>query len=346
MKLSAIESIESIAVVGATGMVGQEFLDLLAEHKIKIPKIKLLASEGSAGEKLDVNGTSVMVEALTPESFRDVEVAFFSVPNDITEKFIPVARRAGCLVVDDSSVFRMDKEVPLIVPQVNGALLRSFMGDLIATPNCSTTPLAMCLKPLQDAFGIERVTVSTYQSVSGAGRDAYEELSKQTASLLNGIDVEPEVFPHQIAFNCLPMIGRLLENGNSEEEEKIVRELRKILNEPKLRVSATAVRVPTFCAHGISANVEFKKDFEDVLSIREMFESFPGLRVLDKPEAHIYPTNTESIGSDLTFVGRIRRDFSVKSGLNFWVISDNLRKGAALNVLETLETLYNYRRMS
>jgi aspartate-semialdehyde dehydrogenase len=346
MKFDHLESIESLAVVGATGLVGREFLGLLAEHKIKIPRLKVLASEKSFGETVDLDDQALSVEILSEDSFEDVEVAFFSVPNEITRKFVPIARKAGCLVIDDSSVFRMDTEVPLIIPQVNGSLLRDFQGDLVATPNCSTTPLAMCAKPLQDNFGIERVTVSTYQSVSGAGREAFEELSKQTVALLNGVNTDPQVFPHPIAFNCLPLIGKISENGNSEEEEKIVRELRKILEDENLRVSATAIRVPTFCGHGLSVNFELKEDFGKIEVVREMLDSFPGIKVLDNPASSIYPTNKEAIGSDLTFVGRIRRDYSVSSGVNLWVIADNLRKGAATNSLEILDTLYNYRRMS
>ena len=347
MKFEHLESIRSLALVGATGLVGREFLSILAEHRIRIPNIKLLASERSAGESLNVQGDeSLGVEILSERSFDGVEVAFFSTPEDITRKYVPIALAAGCVVVDDSSVFRMDPQVPLVVPQINGAELRDFQGQIIATPNCSTTPLALVLKPLHDRFGLKRVVASTYQSVSGAGRSAYEELSRQVGSLLNGVAVEPAVFAHQIAFNCLPLIGSVQENGNSSEEEKIVRELRKILSLPQLKVSATAVRVPTFCGHGITANVELEKDFGSVEEVKEFLDEYPGLKVLDKPDAHIYPTNVECIGSDLTMVGRIRRDHSLASGINFWVIADNLRKGAALNALEIMETLFNYRRMS
>ncbi len=347
MKLPHLESISSIALVGATGLVGQEFLAILAEHKIKFPKLKLLASGNSVGEFMEVGATRVAVEELTEAAFEGVEVAFFSTPAEVTKKYVPAAVERGCLVVDDSNCYRMQKNVALIIPQVNGSLLKDFEGRIVATPNCTTTPLAMILKPLSDAFGIERVVASTYQSVSGAGRRANEELSHQCAALLNGQgDDDPQVFAHPIAFNCLPAIGTVLENGYTEEEEKVGNELRKILALPKLKVTATAVRVPTFTGHGLSATVELKEEFNSVDEIREMLEKFPGVRVLDKPDSHIYPTNREVTGADLTFVGRIRRDTTVKSGLSFWVMADNLRKGAALNVLEILNTLYGYRRMN
>ncbi len=340
-----LETIRSLAVVGATGMVGRELLELLSEHRLAIPKVKLLASEDSAGEALEVCERDYPVELLTATSFEGIEAAFFSVPNDITRHFVPIAMKAGCIVVDDSSVFRMQSDVPLVIPEVNGAVLREFSGSLIATPNCSTTPLAMVLKPLLMPYGLKRVVVSTYQSVSGAGTSAYQELSEQAAALLNGAPAESNVFPHQIAFNCLPQIGPATETGNCEEEEKIVRETRKILSLPQLKISASTVRVPTFCGHGLSINIEFQKSFDKVDEIRELLDETEGLKILDRPESQIYPTNVESIGSDEVFVGRIRRDQSVPSGINLWAITDNLRKGAALNSLQILETLYNYRRM-
>jgi aspartate-semialdehyde dehydrogenase len=346
MKISKLEEIGSLAIVGATGMVGQEFLEILEERKIKVGELKVLASEDSAGEAIEVGDRTYRVEALGSDSFRGVEVAFFSVPTEVTRRYVPIALEAGALIIDDSSVYRMHPEVPLVIPEINGSTLRDFQGRLISQPNCSATPVAMCLRPLQEMFGVERVVVSTYQSVSGAGRKAYEELSGQTAALLNGATVDPEVFPHQIAFNCLPQIGSALENGATEEEEKIVNELRKLLGAPELKVAATAVRVPTFCSHGASVNVELKSDFGSVEQVRELLDNFPGLKVLDKPSAHIYPTNMECTGSDLTMVGRVRRDRSVPHGLAFWVMTDNLRKGAALNSLQILETVYHYRRMS
>ncbi|MFM8313994.1 MAG: aspartate-semialdehyde dehydrogenase, partial [Deltaproteobacteria bacterium] len=219
-------------------------------------------------------------------------------------------------------------------------------GKIISVPNCTTTPLVLALKCLEDRFGVERVVVSSYQSVSGAGRKAFEELSFQTAALLNGKEAEISAFHHRIAFNCIPEIGEVTENGNTSEEEKVIKETRKILDLPDLNISSTAVRVPTFSGHGLSVNVELNNDFESIEEIRELWDSFPGLKVIDNPSHHIYPTNVECSGSDYTFIGRVRRDSSVKSGLNFWVITDNLRKGAALNALQSLETLYKYRRMS
>jgi aspartate-semialdehyde dehydrogenase len=338
-----LEKIRSVAVVGATGLVGQEFLEILAENRIKFQKLRLLASEESAGDWLEVGDYSAPVEVLSSESFQGVDVAFFSVPVDITRKFVPKAVEAGAIVVDDSSAYRMIPAVPLVVPQVNGNLLASFQGKVIATPNCTVTPLALSLKPIAEKYRIKRVVVSTYQSVSGAGKRAYDELAHQTAALLNGGNEEPEIFPHPIAFNCLPLIGETDEDGISEEERKVECELKKILELPRLAVSATAVRVPTFCGHGLSVNVELEDDFESIEEIRECLDVFPGIKVLDQPAGHIYPTNREASGSDATFLGRLRRDPSVASGLNYWVITDNLRKGSALNVLECLDALYSTR---
>lgn len=346
VKFEHVEAIRSLALVGATGIVGREFLNLLAENHLAVPRLKLLASERTAGESIEVGDTEVVVEVLGENSFQGIEAAFFSVPAEVTAKYVPIAVRSGCVVVDDSAVFRMKSDVPLIVPEINGARLRDFQGMLISTPNCSATPLALALKPLADQYGLRRVVVSTYQSVSGAGRSAYEELSAQAIALLNGSSFEPTVFPHQVAFNLLPQIGKVTETGDCDEEKKLIQETRKILELPELRISATTVRVPTFCGHGLSVNVEFEKPFSDEKEIRELFDVASGLKVLDHPETHIYPTNVEAIGSDLAFVGRLRRDRSVASGVNFWVIADNLRKGAALNALQILDTVYNYRRMA
>jgi aspartate-semialdehyde dehydrogenase len=346
MKESYLESIRSLAIVGATGLVGTELLELLNERKIRIPDLRLLASAESAGETVNLGGDELRVNELNANSFRDVEVAFFSVPNEITEKYVPQAVKGGALVVDDSSTYRLESNVPLVVPEVNPQVLRTFSGQIISTPNCTVTPLVMALKPLLDEFGLKRIVVSTYQSVSGAGRAAYEELSMQTAALLNGQHQEAAVFPHRIAFNCLPQIGSELANGNTTEEEKMVRETRKILEIPSLAISAMCVRVPTFFGHGMSVNVEFTKDFANEGEIRELLNAAPGVKVLDKPSHQIYPTCVEASGSDYTFVGRIKRDHSVKSGLNFWVITDNIRKGAALNALQIIDTLFKYRRMS
>lgn len=347
MKWENLERLRSFAVVGATGAAGSECLSLLAENRIRIPHLKLLASENSVGQEVAFGEDTLRVDALGPESFKDVEAAFFSVPTDVALKYIPIAVEAGCLVVDDSSAVRMRTDVPLVVPEVNGEELRGHEGLLLATPNCSTTPLALVLKPLGDRYGIRRVVVSTYQSVSGAGRRACDELTDQTASLLNGQGPrEPEVFPRPIGFNCLPLIGRVVENGYSEEELKIEREIRKILDLPDLKVTATAVRVPTLVSHALSINVELENDFGNVTAVRELLDGFPGLKVLDRPEDNIYPTAHDSTGSDSTFVGRIRRDATVDSGLNLWVISDNLRKGAALNALQTLDLCLRYRRMN
>lgn len=345
MKFTNLESIRSLAVVGATGLAGQEFLNLLSEYRIAIPTLKLLASEDSEGETIEVGGKEYTVETLSRDSFEDVEVAFFSTPDAVTKKFVPAATAHGCLVIDDSAVYRMEPTVPLVVPEVNGHLLREFTGSVISVPNCTVTPLVMAVYPLIERFGVKRLVVSTYQSVSGAGKDAYDELSDLTASMLNGVPKEASVFPRSIAFNCLPQIGSVDETGNSSEENKVIREARKILERHDLKVSATSVRVPTFCGHGLSVNIEFEKSFDKLDEIRELLDKTSGVKVIDQPENHVYPTNLDAVGSDEVFVGRIRRDHSVESGLNLWVITDNLRKGAALNGLQILDTLYNYRRM-
>ncbi|NDC25457.1 MAG: aspartate-semialdehyde dehydrogenase [Proteobacteria bacterium] len=280
MKVTNLENIRSLAIVGATGLVGTEFLELLAESKIRIPDIRLLASHESAGESVEIAGEEVKVEAVSAQAFQGVEVAFFSVPTEVTEKYVPLAVKAGAVVVDDSSTYRLQDEVPLVVPEVNPQELRTFTGQIVSTPNCTVTPLVLALKPLADRFGLKRVIVSTYQSVSGAGRAAYEELSVQTAALLNGQPQEAQVFSHRIAFNCLPQIGAELPNGNTSEEEKMVRETRKILQMPELGISATCVRVPTFFGHGLSVNVELKKDFDDVEEIRELFDGCAGLGLI------------------------------------------------------------------
>ncbi len=337
-----LKKIKSFAIVGATGLVGEECLKILDEFKVRFERLKLLASSRSIGKTLSFGSSELAVEELVDSSFNGVEAAFFSVPKPITKKFVPIALSSGCVVVDDSNCYRMKNDVPLVVPEVNKNALSNSSRKLISTPNCTTTPLALALKPLHDKFELKRLVVSTYQSVSGAGRRATNELSKQCSSLLNGIDIEPEVFPHRIAFNCIPRIGDILENGYSEEEEKVGNELRKILSIKDLRVSVTAVRVPTFFCHALSANIEFFKPFGSVEEIRELLDNFPGLKVLDKPSSDIYPTNREASGSDFTFIGRIRRDYTVESGINIWVVSDNLRKGAALNALQCLDAYYSF----
>jgi aspartate-semialdehyde dehydrogenase len=344
--LNYLQSVKSIAIVGATGLVGQECLSILAENKIKIPKIKLLASERSEGEKLEFGDTEIPVEKLTTESFDDVEVAFFSTPNLVTERYVPVAVKSGCLVIDDSSVYRLKSEVPLVIPEINGSVLKDFSGKIISTPNCAVTPLALLLSPLHQKWGVKRVVVSTYQSVSGAGKKAFERLSNEAASFLNGVPVEEtEGLLHPFAFNCIPQIGSITADGYTSEEEKVIQEARKILGLPELKLTVTCVRVPTFFGHALNVNVEFDKNFKNVEELKECLDDFDGIRVLDKPEAAIYPTNLETTGTDICFVGRIRRDFSLTSGANFWCLADNLRKGAALNSFQILDTLYKYQNV-
>lgn len=352
--LSHLESIPSLAIVGATGLVGREVINILSEKRIRIPKIKALASRESLGENIEYGDQNIMVEELTPDSFRGVYAALFCAPTEISREYIPHAVDAGTLVVDDSSAYRMRPDVPLVVPEINAETLRSFTGLVMATPNCSTTPLVLVLKPLLEKYGLERVVVSSYQSVSGAGRSAYQELSEQSAALLSGQginrtesdEIRPSVFPHRIAFNCIPIIGEANESGESSEEVKIQNESRKILGLKNLRVTATAVRVPTFGGHGLSVNIELTDTYESIDQIRELLEVSPGLHVLDSPGQEVYPTNAECVGEDGVYVGRIRRDNSVESGVNLWIIGDNIRKGAALNALQILDGYLYYRRLN
>lgn len=329
----------NLAIVGASGLVGKQILSILDERNVSIGNLYLFASEQSCGEEVSFRDKSYLIEVLKPEAFeRDIDVAIFSAGKEMSLEFAPIATSHGIVVIDNSSAFRMEKDVPLVVPEVNSAdLVLCKKRKIIANPNCSTVQLVMALKPLEK-YGLKRIVVSTYQSVSGAGREAMEELSTQVVSILRSEDIEKEVFPHQIAFNCLPHIDIFNDDFYSFEEVKLINETKKILHEYKLPITCTAVRVPTFSSHCESVNVEFEKEFK-LENIRQELAQFKGVTVLDNPSNNVYPLNIQATGKDDVFVGRIRRDFSVKSGLNMWVVSDNLRKGAALNAVQILETL-------
>lgn len=325
----------SIAVVGATGAVGRVFLDILEERDFPTRDIRLCASKRSVGKKLKVKGQEIAVEEATPELFSQVDIVFISASSDVSRALAPVAVQQGALVIDDSSVFRMDPDVALVVPEVNGDDLESHKG-IVSIPNCSTTPLVMVLKPLMEANTILRVIADTYQSVSGTGSAAVEELRNQSEQVLEGKSVEISAYPHQIAFNTLPHIEPFLENGYTNEEMKMLYETRKILHDDSIAVSATCVRVPVVVSHSEAIHIEFSAPISPG-EVREILAGFPGVKVLDDPAANVYPMPVNAAGKDEVFVGRIRQDVSHPNGIAMWVVSDNLRKGAATNAIQIAE---------
>lgn len=327
----------SVAVVGATGVVGEEIRKILAERRFRVAKIRFLASQRSAGRKLSFRRAAVFVEELKASSFKGIDLALFSAGSDTAKQFAPLAVEKGATVVDNSSAFRMDADVPLVVPEVNAGALQGHKG-IVANPNCSTIQLVMILKPVHDRFKLKRVVVSTYQSVSGTGWQAMEELRSQSRGLLAGEEIESAVYPHQIAFNLFPHIDDFLERGYTKEELKLINETRKILSLPGLNITATAVRVPVLVGHGESVNVETEKK-ASAEEVRELLRDAPGVTVVDDPEQAQYPTPVLAAGKDDCFVGRIRQDESLDNGLNMWIVADNLRKGAALNAVQIAEHL-------
>ncbi len=329
----------NVAVVGATGAVGEQMREVLEERQFPVGELRLLASERSAGQSLPFNGKNIQVEILNQTSFSGVDIGLFSAGGSVSAKFAPLAVAAGAVVVDNTSYFRMETDVPLVVPEVNGKEIAGYKKrGIVANPNCSTIQMVVALKPIHDAVRIKRVVVSTYQSVSGAGRKAMEELSQQVSALFNGKDLKKDKFPHQIAFNCIPHIDQFTDGGYTKEEWKLINETRKILGEPSLPVTATTVRVPVFCSHSESVNVEtvVKLSAEEA---KKILREAPGVIVADEPENNLYPMAVDVTGTDATYVGRIREDDSVANGLNLWVVADNLRKGAALNAVQIAEIL-------
>ena len=325
-----------VAIVGATGAVGNTLMSILEERAFPIASLKLLASHRSAGEILTFKDEPIMVEKLTHDSFDDVNLVFSSAGSSISKEFIPTAIDKGCLVIDNTSAFRMDLDTPLVVPEVNMRAAIKHKG-LIANPNCSTIQMVTALKPIYDRVGIKRIVVSTYQSVSGKSGSAVLELVDQTTAALEGRPIEPEKFPHQMAFN-VAFDWPFTDSGDSEEEIKMVNETRKILEDDTIAVSATTVRVPVFFAHSESINVET----EDKLSAdeaRQLLSESPGVVVMDEPANRKYPLAVDVAGRDEVYVGRIREDRSIENGLNLWVVADNLRKGAALNAIQIAEML-------
>ena len=328
-----------VAVAGATGAVGNEMLQILEEQEFPVASLKLLASSRSAGKTLDFRGESLHVEELRDDSFDGVDIALFSAGAAASRQFAPAAAESGCVVIDNSSGWRMDPEVPLVVPEVNPHAVADYRRKgIIANPNCSTIQMVVVLKPIYDAAGIERVVVSTYQAVSGTGKNAMEELTEQTRNLLTFQEVTPEVYPHRIAFNCFPHIGSFLENGYTEEEMKMVHETHKIMEDSNIRVSATTVRIPVFYGHSEAVNIQTERKLS-AKEARVLLFQAPGVRVMDNPDERIYPMPSEAAGINDTLVGRIREDISIENGLDLWIVADNIRKGAALNTVQIAELL-------
>jgi aspartate-semialdehyde dehydrogenase len=330
----------NVAVMGATGAVGLEIIKILDQRNFPLSSLKLLASRNSAGKTINYKGNAYAVEELTESSFKNIDLVLASAGGDVSAKFAPLAVAAGAVVVDNTSHFRMQADVPLVVPEVNPEDVTWHRG-IIANPNCSTIALVVVLKPIYDVAGIKRVVVSTYQAVSGAGLKAIAELKDQVQAVLNQQPVICTIFPNQIAFNCLPRIpqrGGIDKNGYTSEELKMINETKKIFGDPAIQLTATTVRVPVITGHSESVNIETIKKIS-AAEVREILRKAPGVKVMDDAENNIYPLASECAGMDDTLVGRIREDFSIENGINLWLASDNLRKGAALNAVQIAELL-------
>jgi aspartate-semialdehyde dehydrogenase len=329
----------SVAIVGATGAVGNEMIKVLEERSFPVGQIKLLASARSIGKSLEFKGNSIPVEVLDEHSFAGIQIGLFSAGGSTSEKFAPIAAKAGCVVIDNTSAFRMIPEIPLVVPEVNPEAIAFYkQKGIIANPNCSTIQMVVALKPIHDAVRIKRIVVSTYQAVSGTGKKAIDELAEQTKALMNFQEAKVKVYPHQIAFNCLPQIDVFIENGYTKEEMKMINETKKIMNDQSIKVTATCVRVPVFYAHSESVNIETEKKIS-AEEVRKLLLHAPGVCLVDDPKNKEYPLAIHAAGKDETFVGRIREDESIPHGINMWIVSDNIRKGAALNAVQIAELL-------
>ena len=329
----------NLAIVGATGAVGQEMIKTVFERKFSYNSIRLFASSRSKGKKIKVGDEEIEVEELTEQSFdnRDIQIALFSAGASRSKQFAPFAVKNNVVVIDNSSAFRMDDDVPLVVPEVNPHDIEKHNG-IIANPNCSTIQMVVALKPLHDFSRIKRVVVSTYQAVSGAGLRAMMELKNQTEAYIRNEEMKIEKFPYQIAFNCIPHIGDFLKDGYTQEEEKMVKETKKIMGDDNIQVTATTVRVPVFAGHSEAVNIETESKITREKAV-ELLQNAPGVKVVDDPDNLKYPMPIDCKGKYDTFVGRIREDISIKNGLDIWVVSDNLLKGAALNAVQIAETM-------
>ncbi len=327
----------NVVILGATGAVGVEFRKILLQRKFPIDAVRFLGLS-TVGKMIEFGDRTVEVEPVTDDSFKGFDIALFSAGGDISKKVAKNAAQSGCVVIDNSSAWRMDPEVPLVVPEVNPGDLEWHKG-IIANPNCSTIQMVVALKPIHDAAKIKRIVVSTYQSVSGTGWKAIDELLIQTKDVLNERDItQKKVYPHQIAFNAIPHIDVFLDNGYTKEEIKMVNETKKIMGDDSIRVSATTVRIPVVYSHSESVNIETERPISPD-QVRELLRKAPGVKVVDDPSKNLYPLAVDSAGKDEVFVGRIRKDDTVDNGINMWVVSDNIRKGAALNAVQIAELL-------
>ena len=333
----------NVAIVGATGAVGEVLLSILAERKLPVAKVYALASERSVDDVVDFGHRQLSVENLVDFDFSKVDYALFSAGTAVSEKYAPLAVAAGCTVIDNTSCFRYDEEIPLVVPEVNGDILDSFVQPgIIANPNCSTIQMVVALAPIYRAAGITRINVATYQSVSGAGRKATEELARQTADRLTFKSSEPVVFAQAIAFNALPQIDTLQDNDYSREEMKMHWETQKIFADEKIAVNATAVRIPVFYGHGEAVHLETRQPLS-IDAAAALLAQAPGVSLVDARSEHPHPTQlSHAAGSDEVFVGRLRRDHTHENGINMWIVSDNIRKGAALNAIQIMEILLGH----
>ncbi len=331
----------NVAVVGATGAVGTEVVKVLAERAFPIAELRLFASERSAGSSVGYGDREVEVELLDEDVFAGIDLAFFCAGGEVSARFVPIATEAGAIVIDKSSVFRMDPDVPLVVPEVNAADIAERGRGIIASPNCTTIPMVVALKPLMDEAGLERLVASSYQAVSGAGKQGVDTLSMETVNVMNmrapRTDADgPSVFPHRIAFNCIPQVDSFLADGSTKEEVKVIAESRRVLHHEELPVSVTCVRVPTFYGHGVALTFETTEKLE-AEDARRLLRGAPGVILADGGEAMPYPTPADVGGTDAVFVGRVRNDPMVPCGLQLWVAADNVRKGAAVNAVQIAE---------
>lgn len=327
-----------VAVVGATGAVGQQMLKTLADRDFEMDTLTLLSSKRSAGTKVTFRGQEYTVQEATPESFEGVNIALFSAGGNVSKALAPEAVKRGAIVVDNTSAFRMDENIPLVVPEVNEKDLYDHQG-IIANPNCSTIQMVAALEPLRQAYGMKKVIVSTYQAVSGAGHEAIDELYSQSQAILNKEDVTPEVMPYQIAFNAIPQIDKFQDNGYTFEEMKMINETKKIMHMPELEVAATCVRLPIETGHSESVYVELESNDATVEDLKSILKDAPGITLQDDPSQQIYPMPADAVGKNDVFVGRIRKDLDRPNGFHMWIVSDNLLKGAAWNSVQIAESL-------
>ncbi|MDX9894401.1 MAG: aspartate-semialdehyde dehydrogenase [Desulfofustis sp.] len=331
----------NVAVVGATGAVGGAMLETLARRRFPVAELRPLASERSKGKTVSFQGKQIPVQVLTKDAFTGIDFALFSAGAARSLEFAPAAAAAGAIVVDNSSAFRMDPDIPLVVPEVNPQAIADYTKrGIIANPNCSTIQMLVALKPIYDRAGIKRIVVSTYQAVSGTGASAIQELKQQVHDYVAGTKLSNQIYPHQIAFNCLPHIDSFLDNGYTKEEMKMVNETRKILDDQSIGVTATAVRVPVFYGHSEAINIETREKIS-AAQVKELLSQAPGVEVVDDPRQFRYPLATVAEGTFPTYVGRIREDESIANGINLWVVADNILKGAALNTIQIAEQFFS-----